>query len=253
MEVPSTIGGSGVEYYQKGITDLIQQYNFTFYAAGLDADTVTDVDIKSMTQINGNRDISTKVLSDRELLTTESWSGMSNAQGDFNLVGFMDNTTKQIWGPYCGEPGKPPANPVTDYSRVDLIFPQDDFPDGDFWVEKTKASSSNGQTTIVDDGVPTNAMCAIYESVLLFELKQGGIVKNTTEITLIMNVCTNLDVDAADTPFSITLDLDVFLDGINKTISPSNLNSSVEKAVIPYNKTTEREVVHLDYRIKSTD
>lgn len=96
-------------------------------------------------------------------------------------------------------------------------------------------------------------MCAIYESVLLFELKQGGIVKNTTEITLIMNVCTNLDVDAADTPFSITLDLDVFLDGINKTISPSNLNSSVEKAVIPYNNTTEREVVHLDYRIKSTD
>jgi hypothetical protein len=245
---------SGRDHVTRGVGTLDLNMNFQFYAGGLDPDASTDVELISINSINGVRNVDTDTLSDYFIPINQIWNTTTNPQGDLDLVAFRDNSSVQLWNPFLGTPTRDIGDPVGSYELSRFKTPYIGFSDGDYWVEKIKNNSNIGQTTIVDkSSVPTNAMCAIYDSELVFEVRQGATVKSTTNVLLVTTICTDLDTFEPDSAFGVTVDLTVNLNGINQTVSPSLLGAQIQKAIIPYNKTTEREVVHLDYRIKSTD
>lgn len=128
-------------------------------------------------------------------------------------------------------------------------------PDPNQWMQ---GLTSDCQIQQIDAG----GIIGIRDCVVLpTEIKYTYRLKSASEerikeITAYYNLATAVDTTETTTLFARQNDLftmDVFFDGIPETFSPSNLNASVQRATIPYNNTTEREVVHLDYRIKSTD
>jgi len=128
--------------------------------------------------------------------------------------------------------------------------------DQDYYRGQSGVSSTALSPTIIDGDtgeyvVPVNFIC-IYQ----FDLTEDGVgVVKTVDVPVaykLLFMCDRTYITSSTIQVIqyITCDFDTPL---NDTQSASYIGTSVEKAIIPYNKTTEREVVHLDYRIKSTD
>jgi hypothetical protein len=75
-----------------------------------------------------------------------------------------------------------------------------------------------------------------------------------TEVIVNMKLCQSLYESRSSLPEAIALMTvpNVNLDNPFNYFSLTNVSTSVDRAIVPYNKTTEREVIHLDNRIKST-
>ena len=228
-------------------------FSFDIYAAGLPPSSNADVELKRVVVIDGAR-TSDGVITDKvHTNDLPTWSGLTNAQGDLSLLGSI----KSFVGNQFTSIIVAVAKTTTDLNQSFVISgtyqPHQPLPSGDIYVENVTSLAEVGQSVRLEgSGGDVSAMCLKLECIFTFELRDINGFVNETDITGIITACIDLDSNEAGTP-QVTFPLTVIADGINKTVSPSNLNTSIERAVIPYNNTTEREVVHLDYRIKSTD
>jgi len=101
------------------------------------------------------------------------------------------------------------------------------------------------------------ALYSNFRTSMIMRLREtsGGSVVTNVEVPLVMKVLYMLERDfvngtSAQVIQDITCDFDTPL---NETQSASAINTRVDNIISPYNKTTEREVIHLDNRLKSTE
>jgi len=225
-------------------------FSFDISALGLSPSTPASVELKSVVVKDGNR-TSGGVITDRVFTGLTTWNGTTNAQGDLSMPGSIESFAgQQFWGLILSV-GRDLGAPNQSFQVCSPSSPHPPLPESEHYAKIATSIAENVQTLQVDSMAgEVTAICLRLTCVFTFELRDNGVFVNETEVEAIVTSCINLGGDDPGNP-SVTYPFTILADGINKTISTVPLNTTLDRAVIPYNKTTEREVVHLDYRVKN--
>ena len=107
------------------------------------------------------------------------------------------------------------------------------------------------------DGIKSTLYCVKFTIDYYLRILGGSnSIKKSTTISVEYVFCNNVDEDGWSLLAKGLVDVPVNMDVSSSsyvTWSPVAINPSLDRVLIPYNKTTEREVIHLDNRLKSTE
>ena len=147
------------------------------------------------------------------------------------------------------------GDPITSYSWGENAQPHNPDPNKLMEIETDKF----GGVTQIDAGGSIGVRHVVtIDRKVRYNLKLEGVGFPAvyTDIEVLYALATAVDTEDSVYPSSADVDIltiPIIIGELNPLYSPAAIGSSVDRAVIPYNKTTEREVIHLDNRLKSTE
>lgn len=106
----------------------------------------------------------------------------------------------------------------------------------------------------IDDGI-SSGHCLVFTLPLEIDVERRGSTTENFKYVFYKRIIVDLEANIDDGDARIAsvtgLQIDLSVGVQNQEFGELDIN--VDRAVVPYNNTTEREVVHLDYRVKSTE
>jgi|21_taG_2_1085346.scaffolds.fasta_scaffold13040_4 hypothetical protein len=210
------------------------------FALGLDPNSTYTVKLASILRYEAD---GTQV--NNSIFRNIQASATTNSQGDFNTV--LSFTPSGF--------GLPPIEESVQMINGQVLLNSN--PPFQFLSPNSdEANYFNAQGGVfLDQETLEYAIRSNFIFIVFIELKDSifNLIK-TVQVPVAIKLLYMLERDyVLDASIQVDQDFTCDLDTpINDLQSPSAINTTVTKAVVPFNKTTEREVIHLDNRIKST-
>jgi len=269
MSFPITNLVSGIGLYDRSalVSGLIFKHNINwdFFASGLDPNSssvrvdlleaITDSEYtqghQDPDQVLGSGIIDVSAIGGGAFI----WLNLStNAQGDLNESVQDDLSWNNIIATTINRYIQ--WNDIdTELSSVLTMFQEDgDVGNTPFLVEDR--FSAFGSPVANDENGGDRALWIMPHSVT-YKFRIQDFVSIDKEVTIRVDFIDAFDIkgtgvqtDEDEHLLTIPVNFDTPL---NQPFSPTNTVMSVDRAIIPYNNTTEREIVHMDYRVKSDE
>lgn len=179
-----------------------------------------------------------------------NWAGTTDGSGGINDVVQWNGNNTFVFQNLFHSLSRPLGS-MEPYSHAAVYGNGQVIDDPDDLVDK-RALGYSYPTAYEEEGVNYRLYIRVIEITAVFRLLITGSVDKTTTVKFWIPVAVDELTDDTENVVQdlITLDID-FDQEFSEVSSATRVDSSVQQTNIPYTKTSERDVVHLDYRLKS--